>query len=256
MPTLSFGPCARRSFALEPIEEPSISDKELNRLLSFIDVLNHWTGGNDIALRFLESCAERWLPGDTITFLDVGCLRGDLSRSLVDWGRTNKINMRVLAIDHNPRFIELAKTLSLGYPEITFDARRLDDPVFLLAQQFDYVVSLLALHRESNTDARAMLKKISMLAKRGVMVNDWLRDLRALLWVSVFSWFTRDDAIRYGAQVAIKKGFTMSEVKKMADDAGLAYMSLQKNFGYRFTLAGERGLVSSPRLVSVPGLAT
>jgi SAM-dependent methyltransferase len=251
MPTLSFGPCAKRSFVLEPIEDPAISERELTRLLSFIDVLNHWTGGNDITINFLEACASRWLPDDTITFLDVGCLRGDLSRSMVDWARLRKMNIRVLAIDNNPRFIAQAKAHSIGYPEITFDMKRLDDPSFLPAQQFDYVISSLALHRESMEQARLMIKRINALAKRGILISDWLRDIRALMWVTMFSTFTRDENVRNSAQVAIKKGFTMDEVRVMAHGAALNYASLHKNFGYRFSLAGERGLASSPAFVPV-----
>ncbi len=257
MPTLNVGPCAKRSFALEPLDDPALPDKELNRLLSFIDVLSHWTGGNEIVLNFLEAASVRWLPGDTITFLDVGCMSGDLARSIVDWGRFKKVNLRVLSIDNNPRFLEFAKAHSIGYPEITYDMRRLDDSVFLQAQQFDYVVTSLALHRESWADARLMMKKINFLAKRGVLISDWLRDVRALLWVGLFSCFTRNEFTRLEMNTAIKKGFTTTEVRKMADDCGLSYANLHKNFGYRFSLAGERALVMAPQLVpTVARLAT
>jgi hypothetical protein len=125
-----------------------------------------------------------------------------------------------------------------------------------VAQQFDYVVSSLALHRESTVDAQLMIKRINLLAKRGILISDWLRDVRALLWVTMFSYFTRDQNVRYSAQVAIKKGFTMNEIRGLAKGAALNYATLQKNFGYRFSLAGERGLVTSPQFVPVTGLAT
>lgn len=256
MPTLNFGPCARRSTALEPIEDPTLPEEELKELLSFIDVLSHWTGGNQITLDFLKACSSRWLPGDTISILEVGCLKGDLARSMVDWARAKKFDVRVLAIEHDQRFIHLAKAESLGYPEITFDVRTFTDKLFLQGQQFDYVISAQAVHRESGTVVRAMLKKINFLAKRGVLVSDWMRDVRALLWVSAFSWITRNEAIRRGAQLAIKKGFTVDEMKKMGDEAGLRFATVQRNFGYRFSLLGERALVSSPKLVPIAGLAT
>ena len=248
LPTFSFGPCAKRSPKPEPIELPDLPEEDLEKSLSFIEMLNHWTGGNEIILNFFEHSARRWATAETISILEIGCLRGELSRTLTDWFRMRKIGVRIFSIDENPRLIEMARKKSMGYNEITHDTKSLRDPQFLHAQQFDYVISAQALHREKTADAILYLKKMNFLARRGLIISDWTRDIRALTWMTVFSWFVRNDAIQAGAQLAIKKGFSNKEIKKMSKEAGVEYLEHHLHFGYRFSLCGERAYlgVKSP----------
>jgi hypothetical protein len=255
MPTLNFGPCARRSTALEPIEHLDLPTEDLFRALSFVEMVSHWTGGNELVINFLDDCVSRMQSPVSLSLLEVGCLRGELAHAIVDWARLKKIDIRILAIDDNPRFIDMARERSLGYKEITFDVRSLHDPVFLQAQQFDYTISVHLLHRERTPEATFLLKKMNFLSKRGLMACDWVRDLRAYLWMAAFSSFVRNESIRSGARLSIRKGYTLNEVRRMAKEAGVDYLPLTVNFGYRFTLAGERGLLFQPKLVAVPGLA-
>lgn len=254
--TLNIGPCYRRSTHIEPLERPDLDDEELSRAFDFIEFLNRWTGGNRIVVDALAACSHRWMPGQTISILDVGCRRGDLTRAIVKWARSRQIDVKIFAIEKFSRFIQMAKEHSTGYPEINFDVRLLNDPMFLQAQQFDYVVSSLSLHELSFEQASVALKKMNLLAKRGLIVTDWIRDFRGWLWMSAFSFLLGNDVVREGAPLAVKKGFTESEIRHICRHAGVDYLNYSKHLGYRFSVMGERGLAMNPAYIPVAGLAT
>lgn len=256
MPVLNWGPCSKRSRYLELIETPDIDDENLERCFDFNAFMGQWAGGHAIVLDFLKNCSSRWTQGEPISILEIGCGRGDLARSIVNWGRRSKIELHIHAIDRYNRFIQMARDRHHSYKEITFDVRELNDALFLQAQQFDYVVCFQTLHRQSDQDALQYLKRTNLLAKRGFIAVDWLRDIRAWVWVSLLARLWRNEAIRHDGPLGIEKGFVMEDVVRLARSAGVDYAAVTKHMGYRFSLSGERGLVLAPKLAPLTRLAT
>ncbi len=255
MLTWNWGPCRHRSRKLEEIDKPDTPEETIARVFEFLAFLNGGIGGTRVILNFLKEASQNWPAHRTITLLELRCGRGDLSAAIVRWARKKKIDVRILAIDDCPAVVSLAKEYYGSYKEITFDNRLLSDPRFLEAQKFDYVISASALHSVETTEAIRLLKMANMLAKRGVVFGDWLRDIRAWLWMQIFPRFWEEPAIKHDAALAIKKGFTPFELKKMAKEAGVEYLTTKLHFGYRFSLSGERALAFSSVIIPVPGLA-
>ena len=243
------GSFAQRSTMKEPIDDPNISDRDLNRLFDFHAFCGRRLGGDKIILERFEDWAERWMPQAPITILELHCGRGDLSRAIVRWARRNNIDVQLLGVDFSERAIHLAREHHHGFKELVFETKNPKDSFFFHAQQFDYVISSLALHRADGDDAViAQLKTMNLLAKRGVIVCDWLRDPRAVAWMGFAGKFFRNAAVSAEISAAIHRGFTVDEIASLAEKAGLNYARVQKHFGYRFSLSGERGVVLSPQL--------
>lgn len=253
--TLNFGPCRRRSHALQEIDKPDTEMDQLERAFEFFGFLNGGLGGNRVILNFLKAASVSWPERRTMTFLELRCGRGDLSASVVRWAHSRKINVQILAVDECPSVIELAKSHHGNISEITFDIRYLTDPRFLEAQQFDYVISSSVLHALDSADVIKALKTSNLLAKRGLVFSDWLRDMRAWMWMQALSRFWGDEIVIHDGLLGIRKGFTMTELEHLARSAGLDFVALRRHLGYRFSLAGERGLVLSPKMLSNPRFA-
>ncbi len=254
--TLNFGPCRRRARALEEIDKPDTSSEQLERAFDFFGFLNGGLGGNRVILNFLKSASESWTTYRPVTFLELRCGRGDLSMSLVRWAKSKGFEVRILAIDECPAVIKLAREHYGSVPEIAFDVRFLSDSRFLEAQQFDYVISSSLLHTLEGPAAVRALKTANLLARRGIVFSDWMRDIRAWFWMQALSRFWGDDFVIHDGLLAIRKGFTIGELEHLAAQAQLEYLQIRRHLGYRFSVAGERALVLSRKAAAVPGLAS
>ena len=250
----TFGALRERSRAIERVDSHDITDEQLNAIFDFSDGVSRWLGGHSPILRFLTRAANRW--SGPISILDLGCGRGALSRAIVDWGHRRRVEIKVNGADRYGRIVHLARDRHKGVADLTFDTRDLNDPLYLQAQQFDYVVSAHALHREPDERTQLFLKTANRLARRGVIVLDWMRDARALFYFSRLAGFSKEPAVREEIKLGLARGFTLREADKLCNDAGLDFASVRSHFGYRFSISGERALVMGTELNPNVGLAT
>lgn len=183
--------------------------------------------GHRAVLSFLRSSFPLWPSDARITILIVSAPH--LPSPIQKWAKWQGVDVRISETDN------------------------LQEPKFLQAQQFDYVVSDGALNGKTDEDVHAMLVCANRLARRGIAFSDYLRDPRAAVWMMMFAFFRGRSMGE--ARLAVQGGFTVEEVRMAADKAGLKFASVKKHFGYRFCLAGERGLVLSADLNPIRGLA-
>lgn len=256
MPSLTLGPCARRSTIVERIDAPDVSDADLDRLHAFHERAMAASGLYHSALSFLQDASRRWAPNQTITVLDLFCGRGRFSRELAAWAARRPFDVHILAVDRYGRVIELAKDRTDdGASRIIYDVRDWNHPAFLHAQQFDYVVSLGGFHRVEDAKLVPFLKKADLLAKRGVFVADWIRDIRAWSWMSCMATVGGRGGFRREARLAVERGVSTRELRRHVRDAQVDHLTLRAHLGLWFSLSGERGFVMEPKLAPAPGLA-
>jgi SAM-dependent methyltransferase len=244
---------AQRARHLERVDSHDITDEELNAVFDFSDAVGRYLGGHAVVLGFLTRASRLW--NGPVTVLDLGCGRGALARAIVDWAHNHRLDVKVHGCDKYGRIVDMARERQRGVNDLTFETRDLSDPFFLQARQFDYVVGLNSLHRESDERAALYLKSANRLAKRGLMIVDWLRDPRAAFYLATLARFCRETTVRDEMRLAVKRGFTMEEAERLKATVGLEFAGVRMHFGYRFSIAGERGLVSAPLMSPMTGLA-
>lgn len=251
--TWTFGSLRERSRAIERVDRHDVTDEQLNALFDFSDGVARWLRGYAPVLGFLRQAAGRW--NGPVSILDLGCGRGALSRAIVEWAHARRLDVKVNGADRYGRVVHLARDRHKGVADLTFDTRDLNDPLYLQAQQFDYVVSAYALHREPDDRTQLFLKTANRLARRGVIVVDWLRDARAAFYLSRLARFSKDAVMSEEASLAVARGFTRREADQLRNDAGLDFAEVRAHVGYRFSIAGERALVLRTELSPNVGLA-
>ncbi|MCB4757532.1 MAG: methyltransferase domain-containing protein [Elusimicrobia bacterium] len=232
-----------------------LTEYQLTCLMDFLGFLDGRLGGHRVVFHFLNEWRSRWMPGERIQILNLHCGRGDLARAVAEWARSKKLDVQIFAVDPREALIQMARERHGKCREISFDVRAFTHADFLQAQQCDYVVSSGPLHHLTADQIPAFLKSVNLLSKRGFIVSDWLRDLRGYLWVAFFSHMWGDPAIRERALGTIQAGFTLGEAKRLLKQADLGFANVETFFGYRFSIAGERRLVMSPKLSPLPRLA-
>ena len=249
----TFGSLRERSRLIERIDRHDVTDDQLNALFDFSDGVARRLRGFSPVLSFLRGAAGRW--NGPVSILDLGCGRGALSRAIVDWAHRRRLDVKVNGADRYGRVIHLARDRHKGIADLTFDTRDLNDPLYLQAQQFDYVVSAYALHREPDDRTQLFLKTANRLARRGVIVVDWMRDARAAFFLSRLAKFSAEPVVAEEVSLAVARSFTRREAVKLRTEAGLDFAEVRTHVGYRFSIAGERALVLGTELSPNVGLA-
>jgi SAM-dependent methyltransferase len=211
------------------MDRPQPVSAELEVDLRNLRQLNRYFG----SYRLIEYFLRRWLkPSDRMRILDLATGSGDIPRFITDYARKVGASVAIEAVDQQASTVEIARGLSVDYPEITFVQ---GDILTLSREPFDMVLCSLALHHFSETDAVAVLKRCRELSKRYVLVSDLRRG--ALATVGVFlltSLLFREKMTRIDARLSAERAFSFGEFKMLAQRAGW------KDFGHaKFALARQ-----------------
>ncbi len=223
----------KRSFdpaLLEMMDRPQPVSAELERDLQRIRQLNRWFGSYRLVLSFMR----RWItPGAQMRVVDLATGSGDIPRLLVDYARRIGAQIEIDAIDRQAATLELARRLSVGYPEISYHEANILE--WDCAERYDIALCSLVLHHFSDGDAIKVLRRCRELSKRFVLVADLRRGL--LLQAGVYVLTTLifcEPMTRFDARLSAQRAFSFSEMRNLANQAGW------KNFGHkRFRFARQ-----------------
>src|SRR2546430_6240532 len=102
---------------LELMDRPQPVSAELERDLENLRELNRWFGSYALISMFLS----RWIkPGVHLRVVDLATGSGDIPRLIAEYGRKVGADLRIDAVDRQSATLEIAKKLSVNYPEIRF----------------------------------------------------------------------------------------------------------------------------------------
>ncbi len=208
---------------LELMDRPQPVSVELESDLENLRELNRWFGSYALISQFLG----RWIkPGSRMRIVDLATGSGDIPRLIAEYGRKVGAELQIDALDRQSATLEIAKKLSVRYPEISFvegDVRE-RQPM----EPYDIVFCTLALHHFSEDDAVKLLQRCRELSRQFVLVSDlrrgWLATIGVhLLTATVF----REPMTKYDARLSAARAFSFPEMNHLARRAGL------KNFGHK-----------------------
>ena len=102
---------------LELMDRSQPVSVELERDLENLRELNRWFGSYALISMFLS----RWIkPGAHLRIVDLATGSGDIPRLIAEYGRKVGADLRIDAVDRQSATLEIAKKLSVNYPEISF----------------------------------------------------------------------------------------------------------------------------------------
>ena len=209
----------KRSFdpaVLEMMDRPQPVSAELDRDLERLRQLNRWFGSYRLVLFFMR----RWIkPGAPMRIVDLATGSGDIPRLLVDYARTIGTHVTVDAIDQQPATLEIARSLSVHYPEISYHAANILD--WNSGHGYDIALCSLALHHFSENEAVKLLGRCRALSNRFVLVSDLRRGF--LLQTGVYlltALIFREPMTRFDARLSAERAFSFDEMRELAVTAG------------------------------------
>jgi 2-polyprenyl-3-methyl-5-hydroxy-6-metoxy-1,4-benzoquinol methylase len=223
----------KRSFdpaVLEMMDRPQPVLAELERDLVRIRQLNRWFGSYRLVLGFIR----RWIrPDEKLRVVDLATGSGDIPRLIVDYARQISAKVEIDALDWQPATLEVARKLSVNYPEISYREANILEGNSIAA--YDIALCTLALHHFSNDDAVRLLRRCREVSKRLVLVSDLRRSFSLVAGVYLLTTLIfREPMTRYDARLSAIRAFSFSEMRDLAMRAGW------KDFGHkRFRFARQ-----------------
>src|SRR2546423_2387196 len=140
------------SAELELMDRPQPVSAELESDLENIRELNRWFGSYALISMFLS----RWIkPGARLRIVDLATGSGDIPRLIAEYGRKIGAELKIDALDRQSATLEIAKRLSVRYPEIVLVEGNLLE--WDATEPYDLVLCTLALHHFRDEDAVRVL---------------------------------------------------------------------------------------------------
>jgi len=230
----------KRSFdpaVLEMMDRPQPVLAELERDLVRIRQLNRWFGSYRLVLGFIR----RWIrPDEKLRVVDLATGSGDIPRLIVDYARQISAKVEIDALDWQPATLEIARKLSVNYPEISYHEANILEGNSIAA--YDIALCTLALHHFSNEDAVRLLRRCREVSKRLVLVSDLRRSFSLIAGVYLLTTLIfREPMTRYDARLSAIRAFSFSEMRDLATRAGW------KDFGHKRFRFARQAIWLEPR---------
>jgi 2-polyprenyl-3-methyl-5-hydroxy-6-metoxy-1,4-benzoquinol methylase len=231
----------RRVDVPELMDTTPLSAEELDHTLRFLERSNKYLGGYGLVFGYLDAWLAR-RPARSLSILDVGTGGGDLPVALVLWGRRRGVRVRAVGLDSDPAIAAWARRRVAGeYGDAGVEIRQatLEETV-RSGQRFDFVTASLVLHHVPESGLVPFLRALDAVAQRGVIVSDLSRDAASWLGAWLVTAVAGNRITRHDGPVSVRRAFTPEELRALAAEAGLPYLSARRHALFRLALAGEK----------------
>ena len=230
----------KRCRRAELMDQPGLDAAEHARALRGLARIN-WLSRSDAILWPAIERLARAARGSSIRVLDLASGGGDVPIALAKRARRAGLDVRVEGCDIEPGGCAICPSIrrrSRASPPDFSPSTFLNEPI---PTGYDVMTCSLFLHHLDETDAGSFLKKAADASGRLLLVNDLVRGPvgYVLAWAGC-RFLTRSPVVRHDGPVSVAGAFTLAEVRKLAESAGLDGVSLTRHWPRRFLLSWSR----------------
>ncbi|MGZ4996849.1 MAG: methyltransferase domain-containing protein [Methylobacter sp.] len=231
----------QRSAESELMDNEPVDFAEFDACLRQLRIINFFTLAYTPTLRWFGHLYKRGQLKNGASVLDVGSGYGDMLRSLSNWAAARRLRLHLIGVDLNPLSklsAERATSQNHGIDFIT-------DNVFSFApeQKIDYIISSLFTHHLTDQQLVEFIRWMDHRACLGWLINDLHRHPIPYYFIkSIVSLLSRNRLIRHDAPVSVARAFTVSDLKRLLETAGIPAhrVSIRWHFPFRYAVACSR----------------
>lgn len=225
---------------LSRVDEPELIDRTdhdpaiLAENLADIRRVNRWLGGSWLTCQALGRSVADLPPGADLSILDVATGSADLPEAMIAWARQRGRRARLVATDVSEPILGLARRRVSETMELAVADGRL---LPFADHRFDVVTCSLVLHHLNPDAATELLREMSRVARRGIIVNDLVRS-RVNYWGAwlLCHLLTGNPLTRHDGPLSVRRSYTSSEIVALARRAGLDHVAVSGFLGYRVAI--------------------
>ena len=225
---------SRDADVVEMMDDLAQDDAGLRRSLADIRRINTILGWRRYAVgavaRQIRASGAR-----SFSLLDLASGSADIPLAIAAWARRSGVAARIVVSDIHPVMLAVAREQTRDAPEITVetcDALALHYP----EGSFDIALCTLALHHFAPEDAVRILRGMARVGRRA-LVFDLARSQLAYYGALAMTRVLRMDPItRFDAPASVRRAYSLTELRALADQAGLRGARVTMRFPYRLAL--------------------
>lgn len=228
----------KRIYQEELLDAGEGTDDDVAHSLNDLRRINRFLGGSNVVLTAFSSWLERTSPRQ-VSVLDVGTGSADIPMEVAKLCMRRGIEPFIAGVDISARNLRVSRAklgVSSAIQLVQGDSMKLP----FAERSFDFVTASLFLHHFRDDDVVRLLADFRRVARRGIIVNDLVRN-RVPYWFTrvagpFLSWgfLTRNDG-----PVSILRGFTTGEMNDLARRAGLRRVAIKRVFPYRLQVVAD-----------------
>ena len=228
----------QRSLEPENLDKGSYTREEYEGCLVELRRINEWLGdANALRDSLLKEIERQQLRSFSV--LDVGAGSGELLRVAALWARETSRKASLTGLELNARSARAILEESADFPEIR-SVRASGFELPFPSRAFDFVMQSLTLHHFDDAGAVRILREMARVAAQGIFVIDLHRNPVAYFFYNTIGHlFLHNRLIREDGALSILKSWQPEELQKLAREAGLTEVRIEKHFPARLVLIGK-----------------
>jgi ubiquinone/menaquinone biosynthesis C-methylase UbiE len=236
-----FSHFSQRSYELEHLDKGDYTPEEYEGCIVELQRINHYLGDTRALRRtVLADVADEGLK--SFSLIDVGAGSGELLRTAASWAVDTKCRARFVGLELNARSARAILEESEKFPSIS--AVRADALQLPFADDcFDYAVCSLMTHHFKDDECVTVLRELARVARLRLFVIDLHRHpLAFYLYTTVGRLFLHNRLIREDGALSILRSFRPTELRQLAERAGLVNVEVRRSFPFRLVLSGSKNM--------------
>lgn len=226
---------SKRATKPERIDTGDYTPEEYATFLREIRFINQRLGDRSaLETTLLAEISELDLKHFSV--LDVGAGTGELLGVIADFAQAGNRTAQLVGLDLNTLSVKEIAAESRVHNEIS--TVQADAIILPFAENaFDYAICSLFTHHLTDEQIPVVLKEMSRVASRGIVVIDLERSPTAWLLYQLFCIAYRiSPLVRQDGSLSIRKGFTCEEMVNIGKNCGLETVQVKRHAPYRVVM--------------------
>jgi 2-polyprenyl-3-methyl-5-hydroxy-6-metoxy-1,4-benzoquinol methylase len=203
-----------RSTHREQMDRPDCDVELLRRTIAQYDRINAWFTASR---RLIRACLFPTIEADPRRehrWLDIGAGGCDIPLWIAGEARRRGWQVKLVALDHDPRIVTWARERTAGVPEIEVVQGAASDLPSL--GDFDVIFSNHLLHHLTDEQAAGLLLHVNRQARLGFLLNDLRRSSAAYLaWGLAARLLFRESLALEDGLLSIRRSFRPGELDRL-----------------------------------------
>jgi 2-polyprenyl-3-methyl-5-hydroxy-6-metoxy-1,4-benzoquinol methylase len=229
--------CSKRLQAIEQMDDLEVQGPVVDQTLEELDIINRWLGGSRLTISGINALIRSAAaPPREYHIIDLGCGSGTMLKLVADWGRKQRIKLKLTGIDANNYIINYARDHSKNYPEIEYQVLNIHDGSFSVLQ-FDIAICTLFTHHLDDHELTVALTNWVRQARVGIVINDLHRHWMAYYSIKLLTRICSNSSmVRNDAPISVLRGFRRSELLHIMERCNLQNFRLSWHWAFRWLL--------------------
>lgn len=225
-----------RSLTPEIMDDPALDESSHQDALRGLERINRFSRSARSVWSKIEPLLKS-APQRSFRVLDIATGAGDIPIALSKLAARYGDQLKIEACDLSPRAVEFAqKRAAAANANIRFFTH--DVVSQSVPDGYDILTSSLFFHHLQTVQATELLTSMRSRTHVALIVNDLERSAGGLILANVATrLLSSSQVVHVDGPLSVKAAFSLPEIQRMAEQAGLVDFALERRFPCRFLLS-------------------